>query len=332
MRSTPWVRFTTVIAARGALAAVFGMLFWAVAPMLLGWQSTTVMTGSMEPSLRVGDVVVSMPVDEHQLRKGQVLLFHDPDHAGVLRMHRFDTLNHDGTLTTKGDANPAPDSTPITRAAVTGVGYLRVPLIGTPSVWVSQHDTGALVLLAGALLAVTTLAVLPATRDRTSPLSTQRGARHRARHRVEQRRPGASVAMVVTLTCVIGALALPAPAAAAGFATTAPTSASTLTAATATPVTGMTCTSNSDGSVTVGWNYTGADPDRFTVLVDGRAAATQPARSRAATLSSWNLFTWRSSTVSVRTDLTGTWTATAASTVRIVTVRFLGIGRSSCDV
>lgn len=327
MRSSSWIRFTVVLTARGILATLLGLLFWAVAPMLLGWHSTTVMTGSMEPSLHVGDVVVSKTVTPHQLRTGQVLLFADPDHVGTLRMHRFDTLNDDGTLTTKGDANPAADSTPITRSAVLGVGYLRVPLIGTPVRWATDGNAGALTTLGAVLLAVTALAVIPAVTDGRTPTGPAAG---RARHRAAPRRTRTTAAVAFAVAGTIGALLLPAPAAAATFAATTAAPTSTLTAATATPVTALTCTSNADGSVTIGWTYTGTAPERFTTLVDGQATATAPAGTRSTTLSSWDLFTWRTSTVSIRTDLTTTWTTTSDSTVRIVTVRFLGFGRTSC--
>lgn len=332
MRSTPWIRFTAVLVARGVLAAVFGMLFWAVVPMAIGWHSTTVMSGSMEPALHVGDVVVSKTVEPHELRKGQVLLFEDPDHAGVLRLHRFDALNADGTLTTKGDANPGADSTPITRAAVDGVGYLRVPFIGTPITWAARGDTAALTGLGAALLAVAALAVAPAAPRGGSPDGHGgHRARHRApRHRARQRQPRTAAALFVAAAGTTVALALPAPAAAIGFAATTSATSSTLATASATPATAVTCTSSSDGTVTIGWDHTGAAPARFTVLVDGRVAATTPAAARAATIGSWDLFTWRTSTVSIRTDLTDTWTTTSTDTVRIVTVRFLGFGRTSC--
>jgi len=327
VRSTSWIRFTVVLAARGVVATVFGMLFWAAAPMLIGWHSTTVMTGSMEPSLHVGDVVVSKPVDPRDLHRGQVLLFDDPDHAGVLRLHRFDALHGDGTLTTKGDANPHADSTPITRSAVEGVGYLRVPLVGTPITWAAAGDTASLTGLGAAVLAVTLLAVTPAVSG--SHPSTAPAIR-RARHRARRRRPRVSTAVAVTAVCVAGALALPAPAAAAAFTATTPSATSTLATATALPVSALTCATNSDGTVSIGWGYAGTAPERFTVLVDGQEVAQRPADARSTTVGSWDLFTWRTSTVSIRTDLTSTWTATSTESVRVVTVRFLGFGRTSC--
>lgn len=332
MRWSPWTRFTVVLIARGILAAVFGVLFWGVVPTVIGWHSTTVMTGSMEPTLHVGDVVVSKPIEPRELRKGQVLLFDDPDHVGILRLHRFNALNADGTLTTKGDVNPGADSTPITRAAVVGVGYLRVPFIGIPITWAARGDTAALTSLGAALLTVTALAVTPAA-SRGGNLHGPGG--HRARHRALRRRaqrhsPRTATAMLVAAACTTAALALPVPAAAIGFAATTSATSSSLATAAAIPATGLRCSSNFDGTVAIGWNYAGSAPARFTILVDGRATATTPADTRTSTLSSWDLFTWRTSTVSVRTDLTDTWTATSMDTIRIVTVRFLGFGRTSC--
>ncbi|WFR66850.1 hypothetical protein P9139_19805 [Curtobacterium flaccumfaciens] len=71
--------------------------------------------------------------------------------------------------------------------------------------------------------------------------------------------------------------------------------------------------------------------DRFTTLVDGVATSdTEAGTSRTTTISSWDLFSWKTSTVGIRTDLTDTWTTPSSSTVRITTVRFLGIGRTTC--
>ncbi|PYY31959.1 signal peptidase I, partial [Curtobacterium sp. MCBD17_030] len=145
MRSSSWLRFTVVLAARGVIAALVGVVFWGIAPLALGWHTTTVMTGSMQPTLLPGDVVVSKPVPAHDVRAGQVLLFPDPDHAGVLRLHRLQDVDAHGDLVTKGDANPEPDSTAVARSSVVGVGYLRVPLVGLPVVWAAEHRTVPLV-------------------------------------------------------------------------------------------------------------------------------------------------------------------------------------------
>ena len=45
------------------------------------------------------------------------------------------SFNEDGTLVTKGDANPTPDSVDVPRESVTGLGRLLVQFVGLPVVW-----------------------------------------------------------------------------------------------------------------------------------------------------------------------------------------------------
>ena len=155
-----WARIAVATVARGLVAVLLGLAFWAVAPLVLGWQPTTVMTGSMEPRIQVGDVVVARPVAETSLQPGQVLLFDDPDQAGHLRLHRFAEPGVDGLVVTKGDANPELDSTPVERSAVHGVAMVRVPAVGLPVVWAREGQWSRLALVAAAfavVLALTTL-------------------------------------------------------------------------------------------------------------------------------------------------------------------------------
>jgi len=155
-----WARVVVATLARGIVATLLGLALWAAAPAVIGWQPTTVMTGSMEPRLAPGDVVVSRPVPGDDVRVGQVLLADDPDQPGHLRMHRYVEAGPDRTLVTKGDANPQQDSTPLERSAVHGVAFLRVPLVGSPIVWLRDGDwirTAVLALGVVALLALCTV-------------------------------------------------------------------------------------------------------------------------------------------------------------------------------
>ena len=330
MRSSSWLRFTVVLAARGVIAVLVGVVFWGIAPLALGWHTTTVMTGSMQPTLLPGDVVVSKPVPAHDVRAGQVLLFPDPDHAGVLRLHRLQDVDAHGDLVTKGDANPEADSTAVARSSVVGVGYLRVPFVGLPVVWAAEHRTAPLVVLAAGIVVLAGTAVVPAVRTGTDA-PTGRLPRH-GRHRAG-RPPRLHVrAVVVAATvCAVVGIALPAPAAAAAFAAATTTGTSSITTAVATPVTGLTCVNVGNAAVDVGWAYSGVVPERFTVLVDGAASgiSATPAE-RDVTLGASDFFIWKTSTISVRTDLTDTWTAASSSTVRITTIRLFGLGRTSC--
>ncbi|MBF4579631.1 signal peptidase I [Frigoribacterium sp. VKM Ac-2530] len=158
-----WLRIVVGILSRTVLGTLVGLLLWAAVPAVIGWTPTTVMTGSMEPRIHPGDVVVARPVAESSIHRGQVLLFQDPDRADHLRLHRYDDNGQGTQIVTKGDANQAADSTPIDRSAVVGVGYLRVPYIGTPFVWAAGHQWGHLLVTGSALM----LLVLGAQADRS---------------------------------------------------------------------------------------------------------------------------------------------------------------------
>ena len=147
-----WVRLLLATLARTVLGTLIGLLLWAAGPAIIGWTPTTVMTGSMEPRISPGDIVVAKPVAETDIHRGQVLLFDDPDKADHLRLHRYLENGTGAEIVTKGDANPAADSTPITRSAVVGVGFLRVPYLGMPFVWAAGGQYGHLIVVGSLLL------------------------------------------------------------------------------------------------------------------------------------------------------------------------------------
>ena len=73
-------------------------LVLALAPRLVGFQGHVVVSGSMEPRLSPGDVVLTRPVLPQDLQPGQVLLFPDPEGADRLVLHRlvaFDARGND---------------------------------------------------------------------------------------------------------------------------------------------------------------------------------------------------------------------------------------------
>jgi signal peptidase I len=137
--SVAWLRLLGATTARSLLFTIIGMMFWATVPSVMGWIPTTVLSDSMAPLIRAGDVVVSQPVEATALRPGQIVLADDPDHLGRLRLHRFTDVTETGQLVTKGDANYTPDSTTIPASSVRGVGFVRVPFVGLPIVWLHEH-------------------------------------------------------------------------------------------------------------------------------------------------------------------------------------------------
>jgi len=151
-------------------AFLLALLALAVLPVLFGWHGAVVLSDSMSPALRVGDVVVHRPAS--QLEVGQILVVDNPARPGQLLTHRLVDETADGRLRLQGDANAVADSTPVPVEAVRGRVQLRVPLIGLPVAW---QRSGQLVPLVGTVAA---LLLLAATARLRPPRPRGRHARH----------------------------------------------------------------------------------------------------------------------------------------------------------
>lgn len=77
-----------------------------------GYSVMKVLTGSMEPSIHVDDVILIKQTDVSELQVGDVITFYsdDPQIKDMPNSHRIIRINDDGTFTVKGDANPVEDT------------------------------------------------------------------------------------------------------------------------------------------------------------------------------------------------------------------------------
>ncbi len=231
--SRVWAALVLATAARTTLIAAMCLLFWAAVPALWGWTATTVSSDSMAPGIRTGDVVISIPVDVSTVKTGQVLLVDSPDHVGQLRLHRMVGLNEAGELITKGDANPTDDSTPVARAAVQGVAFLKVPFVGLPGFWVHEGNFLALAAFAAGASGLLALSGLDrgllrrlGAGERTLALAGER------REQFGRRVPAFAVTAAVVIVGVMAAVAT-SPASHAAFSRTTSNAAQSFSAAAA---------------------------------------------------------------------------------------------------
>ncbi|HEX8599453.1 MAG TPA: signal peptidase I [Chloroflexia bacterium] len=136
--------FTTI-----GMALAIGILALTVGPRFLPYQTYTVLSGSMEPTLPVGSVIVAVPARGEELNTGDVITVANPQHAGALVTHRIVAIEHSPqgrTFTTKGDANSAADSWVVPG---TGSGWrysFAIPHLGYV-LSALQSDLGRLFLL-----------------------------------------------------------------------------------------------------------------------------------------------------------------------------------------
>lgn len=130
---------------------VLGCLaLWALGPRAVGWQPAVVVTGSMLPTIRPGDVVVVDP-GARVPGPGRIVLARDPSMPSGQVAHRVVEVRPDGTFVTRGDANPTADVLPRRPQDVVGTVRLVVPAAGRLAML--RHGPGP-VDLAWALAAV----------------------------------------------------------------------------------------------------------------------------------------------------------------------------------
>jgi signal peptidase len=141
------------------VAAVLGLSALAAVAVLGGhYQVRPVLSGSMEPLLPVGGVVVTERVPISSLRVGDVVVFHRPDRPAELVVHRIVALTPGVAgpiVRTKGDANGTPDPWRVTLRGTTAYREsFSVPVVGYVAVWVHGPAGRLAFLILGLLLLV----------------------------------------------------------------------------------------------------------------------------------------------------------------------------------
>ena len=122
--------------------AAVGIIWFAVG--LFPFQPALVGSGSMEPKMYAGDVVLIAKVPADNVELGDIIQFRVPE--GVTIMHRVieiqETESGGKLFITKGDANDEPDSEPVMPENVVGKAVMTIPKVGWASVVVKQFFTG----------------------------------------------------------------------------------------------------------------------------------------------------------------------------------------------
>jgi signal peptidase I len=104
--------------------------------LIFGYRPVVVISGSMEPAISFGDVVLYRQQGIDGIGPGSVVIFDDPAAEDGTVIHRVVGVDPvTGNLRTKGDMNPQADSNVVTAETIDGVGRLLVPYVGLPAAW-----------------------------------------------------------------------------------------------------------------------------------------------------------------------------------------------------
>jgi signal peptidase len=96
-----------------------------------GWRVDAVMSGSMEPELKVGGLVITRPVESKDIKVGNIITFYCPLNK-EMTSHRVLSIEN-GTLSyfrTIGDANKKPDAFIVPVQNVVGKVCFHIPYLG----------------------------------------------------------------------------------------------------------------------------------------------------------------------------------------------------------
>lgn len=122
------------MAERLGLLIVIGLMIACALTLLaprFGWSVDVVCSGSMEPELKVGSVVITRPVRLEEIKPGDVIAFHSPV-DGKLTSHRVVAVEGGPSvcLLTKGDANGDVDPFFLPAQSVVGKVCFQIPYFG----------------------------------------------------------------------------------------------------------------------------------------------------------------------------------------------------------
>ena len=97
----------------------------------LGWSVDAVVSGSMEPQLKVGGVVITRPVGAGEIKAGDTITFYSPL-SEQLTSHRVIAVEHGSSphFRTKGDANEDADPFTVPAENVVGKVCFHIPYFG----------------------------------------------------------------------------------------------------------------------------------------------------------------------------------------------------------
>lgn len=120
-------------------------------PDFMGYKPFIVLSGSMEPEIMTGDMVLVKNTDAENLQEGDVIAFKSGEAVVTHRIMEVKTENGEVSYVTQGDANDSPDQTSVKPADVEGIYKNRIPGAGNVAMFM-QTTTGMILFVVCPLL------------------------------------------------------------------------------------------------------------------------------------------------------------------------------------
>ena len=156
-----------------------------------GWRVDAVLSGSMEPGLKVGSLAITRPVGAEEIRTGDVITFRSAM-SELPIVHRVVAAEDGSSFQTKGDANKNADPFLVPAQDVVGRVCFRVPFLGYAAHFVKTPFGILLICVFGFLVIVDEMRnLLPAlarekARARVTPADCKGGGHYEGSARRRQ--------------------------------------------------------------------------------------------------------------------------------------------------
>lgn len=127
-----------------AVACIVLLLLSSMLPIPGGVKTFVVQSGSMEPSIKTGSVIVVKQAESYMV--GEVITFGPRSKTKPPTTHRIIEIKEDGSYVTKGDANDDEDLRTVSRYEVIGKVVASIPWVGY-AVAAAQKPWGFVVIV-----------------------------------------------------------------------------------------------------------------------------------------------------------------------------------------
>lgn len=119
-------------------------------PSIFGYSTYYIMTGSMEPNINPGSLVVVKDGTDQPINVGDVITFEGKTGETITTHRVYKVIDGGKEFITKGDANNVVDPVSVNKKQVIGKVMFHIPYIGNLSQFIQKH----LLIIIAIILAV----------------------------------------------------------------------------------------------------------------------------------------------------------------------------------
>lgn len=109
----------------------FFYLIIILSPRIIGYEVNVVLSNSMEPVYKTGDLLLIKPVMVNEIKVNDIISYKGSGNTNNVITHRVIGINQDEQVFyTKGDANESQDSNPVAFNRLKGIVEINIPYLG----------------------------------------------------------------------------------------------------------------------------------------------------------------------------------------------------------